>query len=202
MNAEPILVFHEQAHEYFLRGVEVPSVTKILKPITDHEYRFVDRAVMEAASHLGKAVHALINLEIRKELDEDALSEPLRPYLAGWRQFLAQSGFDPILSEQFVYSERYQYAGTLDLFGTLNCKRALVDTKRTAAVPRHVGPQTAGYLIGLQESCGVRPDVDVDRFALHFDSNAKWKLVPLTNRNDKALFLSCLQIHNYLEKRS
>lgn len=201
MNAAPILTFNADRHEYLLRGELVPSVTRILKPITEHEYRCVDRSVMETAAHLGRAVHSLINLDIRGELDEDALSEPLRPYLAAWRDFQAKSGFEALLTEQYVYSEKYKFAGTLDLFGTLNGKRALIDAKRTAAVPRSAGPQTAGYLIGLQESGGLRTDVNVDRFALHFTKDAKWKLIPLNDRNDQRVFLSALTLYNYLEKR-
>jgi hypothetical protein len=132
----------------------------------------------------------------------------LRPYLASWRQFRAQSGFVPVLSEARVHSRRYGFAGTLDLFGVMNDSPTLIDAKRTAQVPRSAGPQTAAYQIALRES---RPEAIADaielgvvgmnimRFALHL-TPGRWQLVPFRNPNDQRVFLSALTIHNYMEK--
>jgi hypothetical protein len=201
------LQFDAAAHRYTLDGRRLPSVTEILAPITAQEYRGVDRETMERAALLGQAVHKLIELDIAGTLDEDALDGGLRPYLAQWRQFLSQSGFTPVLSERRVHSARYGYAGTPDLFGILNADAALIDAKRTAAVPRSAGPQTAGYEQALRENC---PDVvsqcasgsgdgRIYRYALHLTPE-RWRLVPQKDPNDLRVFLAALTLHNYLEK--
>ena len=134
------LQFDDAEHRYTFNGRKLPSVTEILYPVTAHEYRAVDRETMERSALLGKAAHKLIELDIAGTLDEDALDDSLRPYLAQWRQFCAQSGFEVVESECQVHSVKYGYAGTLDLFGVLNGHNAMIDTKRTCAVPRSAGP--------------------------------------------------------------
>lgn len=192
------LQFDEVEHEYRLDGNVLPGVTTVLRPITAHEYRAVDRETMERSALLGKAVHKLIELDIAGTLDEDPLDDSLRPYLAQWRQFRAQSGFQVIHSECRVHSARYGYAGTLDLAGTLNGTRAIIDAKRTAAVPRSAGPQTAAYRAALAELYDGEWQVS-DRYALHLTPE-RWRLVPQKDPNDLRVFLAALTLHNYLEK--
>lgn len=192
------LQFDADLHRYTLAGQRLPSVTEILHPVTAHEYRGVDREVMDRAALLGKAVHKLIELDIAGTLDEDALDDSLRPYLAQWRQFCAQSGFSAIHSERRIHSARYGYAGTLDLAGKLNGTNAVIDAKRTAAVPRSAGPQTAAYRQALAELCGAEWQT-ADRYALHLTPE-RWRLVPQKDPNDLRVFLAALTLHNYLEK--
>lgn len=199
MTVADVLQFDEAQHRYTLGAVRLPSVTEILAPITAHEYRGVDRETMERSALLGKAVHKLIELDVARTLDEDALDASLRPYLAQWRQFRAQSGFVVMLSEQRVQSAKYGYAGTLDLAGKLNGRHAIVDAKRTASVPRTAGPQTAAYREALSGMRGDLPWRTADRFALHLTPE-RWRLVPFTDPNDLRVFLAALTLHNYLEK--
>ncbi len=190
--------FEAASHTYTLGGLRLPSVTEVLRPLIDAEYRGVAKDVMERAATLGKAVHKLIELDLLNELDEDGLSDALRPYLAQWRAFRTLSGFEPILSEQIVYSARYGYAGTLDLFGRLNGRLALIDAKRTAQVPRTAGPQTAGYQLALCESSPSAPWLaePIDRYALHLTPD-RWRLVPFKDAADQRVFLSALTLHQW-----
>lgn len=191
------LIFCEGPHTYTLDGVPVPGVTSVLKALPN-EYRHVDPEVLEAARGLGVAVHAVIELDIRRELDEADLDPALVPYLGQWREFLAQSGFTVLGSELEVASRKYGYAGKLDLVGVLHGRKALVDAKRTAQVPRSAGPQTAGYELAVRE---CRPDLigpteRCDRYALHLTPK-NWRLVPFKDPADQRIFLSCLNIHKW-----
>lgn len=196
------LHFDEATHTYTLNGKVLDSVTQILKRLSREAYRCVDRAVMERAAALGTAVHKLIELDIEGTLDEDGLDPQLVLYKDSWRKFLATSGFQPILSEQRVHSERYGYAGTLDLFGELHGSLALIDAKRCAQVPPTAGPQTAGYEIALRErhpelfASGKR----VKRFALQLNTDGTHRLVPFTDPEDQRVFLSELTSRNFLKK--
>lgn len=199
------LHFDAESHTYTIDGQELDSVTTILKPLTAQLYRSVGAEVMERAAALGTAVHKLIELDIAGTLDEDALNEALHPYLVAWRQFRAQSGFEPLLSEQAVHSPRYRYAGMLDLFGLLNGDAWLIDAKRCAVVPRTAGPQTAGYEAALRESqphlvaaAASGPNGGrIKRAALHLIPGEKYRLVPFTDPNDARVFLSALTLHNW-----
>jgi hypothetical protein len=198
---QPVLAFDEASHTYTLDGRKVPSVTGVLKALPN-DYAMVDPAVLEQAAGLGRDVHKLIELDLADRLDVNSLDDELVDYLLQWQAFRATSGFQPILSEARVASPRYRYAGTLDLFGRLNGRLVLIDAKRTAAVPRSAGPQTAGYELALRES---RPDLlpvgtFVDRFALHLKRD-KWQLVPFRDTADQRVFLSALTIHNWSATR-
>jgi hypothetical protein len=190
-----VLQFDEATHTYTLGGVVLPSVTQVLQ-VLPNGYHMVDPDVLERAAKLGTAVHDIIARDIAGDLDEEAVEFELLPYLDMWRHFRGTSGFEPILSEERVYSEQYGYAGTLDLFGRLKGRHVLIDNKRTAAVPRSTGPQTAGYDGALRERFPEFAKLKIDRFALHL-TPSRWQLVPLKDSGDWRVFLSALNIHKW-----
>jgi hypothetical protein len=195
------LTFDEASHVYRVGGQVVSSVTQILGRLSAEEYRFVDKSVMEDAALLGKAVHKMIELDLRGDLDFESLSDGLQVYYTAWQNFLQLSGFQMVLSEARVYSSKYGYAGTLDLAGWLNNRFVIIDAKRTAAVPRTAGPQTAGYLQALREHAEDAvmwpQDTPVDRYALHLRAEGTWRLVPFTDKSDLRVFLACKTLHDW-----
>lgn len=196
--------FDEATHTYRHQGAVVPSVTQILKALPN-EYVFVDPDVLERAALVGQAVHRLIELDVLGEITDEVLEQyvDLLPYLDQFREFRIKTGFQPLASEQRVYSARYGYAGTLDLFGVLNGELALIDAKRTAAVPRTAGPQTAGYENALRECLPhllQTPSDKIKRFALHLTAT-RWQLVPFTSPADLRVFLSALTIHQWSNQK-
>jgi|SRR5690606_9702692 len=194
------LLFDEAAHRYTLDGRPVPGVTTVLKLVSGADYAGVDPDVLARAAARGTAVHRMVELDGQGILDEDSLDDELRPYLAQWRQFMAQSGFVSLLQEGKVASRRYGYAGTLDLFGVLNGRFALIDVKSVVRVMRATGPQTAAYELALREwNPDVLPgDAPVDRFALQLRPAAAWQLVPFPSRTDARVFLGALTCHTFM----
>jgi len=201
------LTFDEASHIYRVGGQVVSSVTQILGRLSAEEYRFVDKSVMEDAALLGKAVHKMIELDLRGDLDVEALSDGLQVYYTAWQNFLQLSGFQMALSEARVYSSKYGYAGTLDLAGWLNTRFVIIDAKRTAAVPRTAGPQTAAYLQALEESgkqfyvpgmeSMAARIIGAERYALHLRADGTWRLVPFTDKSDLRVFLACKTLHDW-----
>lgn len=188
--------FDQAEHAYTVGGARLPSVTQVLGELSARAYRFVDKDTMQRTAWVGQCVHAVIEQDSHDNLDEEALDAQLLPFLTKWRQFRAQSGFKVIHSEQRVASLRYGYAGTLDLFGRLNDRWALIDNKRTAGVPRTAGPQTAAYEAALRECYPELGTEPIDRYALQL-TDAKWQLVPFRDRNDLRVFLSALQLFTW-----
>lgn len=182
-------------HTYTDGDRKVPGVTTVLKPLSEHFYRGVDPAVMQRVATLGKAVHAMIHFDCKGTLDEDSIEGDLSDYFKDWCQFREQSGFKPVASELVVHSERYGYAGQIDLYGELNGELVHIDTKCTSCLMPTVGPQTSGYHLCLIEM-GMAPK---RRFALQLRSrfDQPWRLVEYKDPNDLRVFLSCLNIHKF-----
>lgn len=204
------LTFNADDHTYRLDGQNVPGVTTALKPISTADYAFVDPEVMERKALFGTAVHKLIELDCLGELDVEDLDEDLVPYYGAWREFLAASGFQVLLSESKLGSRRYRYAGQLDLFGQLNGFRAMIDAKCVVTVMPSTGPQTMAYTNLVRES---RPDLlpaaaPCQRYALqlrpalHLGDNARWQLVPFKeDAADWRLFLAALTVTHHLQRK-
>jgi len=197
------LQFDEARHAYTLDGVAVPGVTTALKVCSAADYAGVDPEVMARAAARGTAVHRMIELDATGRLDETSVDDQLLPYLEKWRQFVTQSRFVPILAEHRVASRRYGYGGTLDLFGFLNDKLALIDAKSVVRVMPTTGPQTAAYELALREWDPhiLPPHSKVARYALQLPRDARWQLVPFTSPRDTRTFLAALEIHNFITRK-
>ena len=197
------LTFDEATHRYFWNGTEVPSVTTVLRPLTDFSMIPADK--LEIARQRGVAVHKMVELDAKGDLDEDALPEWLRPVLIKWRLFLAESGFKLFESEHRVFSRRYNYAGTFDLFGELRGHYALIDVKRSFFAGPVIGMQTAAYSQAFAESEGDDPSSEVvrasvRRYALRLNEIGPYRLEPYTNKYDFQNFLTALNFFRLKEK--
>lgn len=192
-----MLTFDAAKHEYRHDGRVVPSVTQILKPVAP-DFSCVPADTLERARRLGNAVDATITYYEQDDLDEDSLSETLRSYLKAWIAFKASTGFVVEAVQERVYCGKYGYAGTLDVRGKFPTgAAAIIDVKRTLAVPRHAGPQTAAYA----HACNPK----AERYAMHLkprdDGTIAWRLEPLKSAEDWNVFVSCLVIHRFNTNR-
>lgn len=193
------LAFNEERHEYRLNGRIVPSVTDVLQPLEMLDG--IPWETLEAARIFGQHVHLACHYHNTGELEWTTLDEKLAAYVRGFLKFLADSGFVVLASEERVASVKCGYAGTLDLRGVMGrrsvrARRALIDIKSTATMPRTVGPQTAGYANAYTETTGEKVD---DRYCLHLGPDS-YKLVKLTDGRgvqDLTVFISALNIHRF-----
>lgn len=196
------LLFDPVTHTYTVGSKKLPGVTTIMKSANlTQDFSMVDPALLARAADLGTRVHRGIELAFKHGLSNahSQVDFDVVDYLDAWDDFLKTSGFEPMMSEHQLCSTKYGYAGTLDLFGTLNGELVLPDIKRVNAVSRSAGPQTAAYLHLLQENYpelawGTKGN---KRFVLHLKPGSKWSLVPLTGKDDFKVFLSALSIHNW-----
>jgi len=145
------LTFEEEGHIYRYAGQRVPSVTTALSLI-ERTFAFVDPGVLEAARAFGRHVHKAIELFNLGTLDEDELDPALAPYLAQWKRFVIDTGFEVHEGEQLVYHPKFRYAGRSDVVGSMRRSSWLIDLK-SGAVPRTCALQTSGY----QEATPQKP---------------------------------------------
>lgn len=191
-----MLTFDAVEHRYFWNGTPVPNVTRVLGPLTD--YSRVDPEALETARQKGIAVHRMVELHAQGQLDEDALPEWMRPVLAFWRKFVADTGFELIASEEKVFHPMYRYAGTLDLRCRLTKTAMLgpgiIDVKRSFVAGKVIGFQTAAY------AEAVKAERIQWRGALRLREDAPYRFKPYTDMNDFTKFLVCLSFHRLKEE--
>ena len=96
-----------------------------------------NRISSESAAR-GTQVHARIEAYLSPRLPQPQALEPLDhdPALDGYWNSIqsAIAEIKPLYLEQFVYSDRYRYAGTMDCLGYYQGKLSLIDFKTSAKV--------------------------------------------------------------------
>lgn len=182
------LQFDQASHAYTLGGRKLPSVTQVLS-ILD-QYEGVPLAALEAAREFGTHVHLAVEIDIAGTLDEAALDPALAPYLAGWRKFRRETGAEILASEIRIHDPVLGYAGTADVLAVLRGARTTIDIK-SGQVPRTVGPQTAAYAKPLESRA---------RCCLQLLPN-DYRLHRLTNPADWSVFVSCLNVWNWRNRK-
>jgi len=179
------LVFKPETHQYFLDGTVLPSVTRILS-----DMGFIDKTFYtDHGRDRGQYVHLATELDDRNELDEETLDIELAPYLAAWRSFKRETGFQIEDIEKPVASEIYRFAGKFDRSGILNGNRCILDIKGGTVSP-WAALQLAAYEIAENKR--------LKRYAVQLMSTGKYKLHPFTDRMDKQIFLSAVSCWHWI----
>lgn len=182
------LIFIEEGHRYLLDGVEIPSVTQIIKPLYD--FSGISQARLDYASERGTAVHKATELSDMDDLDEDALDPVIVPYLDAWKKFRFEMGVEIIGMEQQLYSTTHKYAGTFDRIAVIDGDSWLLDIKATASLSPAVGVQLAGYA-GLTT---VKR-----RGAVQLLPSGEYRLKEYSSKSDWPTFLSLLTVFNWIK---
>lgn len=189
------LEFDKASHVYTVGGRVLPSVTQVLAPLEDFER--IPYSVLEAARIRGQHVHEAFALLVRDSLDWESLDLDLVPYLLGAKRFLAESGVTIIASELALADSTIGFAGTLDLACEFKGRECIIDVKATATIPRSVGPQTAAYERLYTANFGGRAR---RRLCLQLKPE-DYRLEPLNDARDWSMFQSCLNVHNFKNRR-
>lgn len=194
MQAADPVEFIESSHQYFVAGIEYPSVSTVLQMFTDLSR--VPRAVLEHKRQIGRAVHAAIALG--DELDLESLDPEVAPYYAGWVKFKAAVPGEVVAAEQIVYSKKHRCAGRLDINYLVAKNKTLwqIDAKCVDTMSPATALQTSGYQACWNE---MHPDERQirKRGGLQLLPNGEFKLYPYNNRNDFGVFLNALNIYRW-----
>ena len=132
------IIFNPDDHSYTYGGVDVPSVTTLVRYMADDIYKGVPKAILKKKADYGNKIHSLIeNYAMGASLDPDKVEGfggiSLRRYVK-----LVQEHDIVITSceEQVVYLDDGLplYCGTYDMLGTVEGKPSLIDIKTTDKV--------------------------------------------------------------------
>ena len=145
---ESSLAFDAATHRYFLDGVAVPNVTRVLEAAGLIDYRFLgERRELYLAR--GRAVHEATCRHDDHSLAEETLSDEILGYVEAWRAFRRDFAFVPELIEHRIWSSRYGFAGTLDRAGRIRCGGQVIVDLKTGSVPDWTRFQLAAYASAL-----------------------------------------------------
>lgn len=149
------LEFIEDGHIYLIDGIEVPSITQILKVRFKNKYRNVNQEVLKKASEAGIAVHDAIE-QYCKHGTESSL-----PELRNFKFLQRKYEFSVIGNEipVILFDPEPIAAGRLDLLITENNKLGIADIKRTSSLDKdYIFYQLNLYRMALEQSYGENGD--------------------------------------------
>lgn len=140
LNLNSDLIFIEETHEYFLGLKRLPSVSEVMRPLTEVALSSVPTRQLEVARDRGIKVHQAIEDYIKF----DIIDEEVENYLDQFILMLVENGLQVIESELRLTDS--EYAGTLDLIVRDEQGRlGIIDTKTTYSIAKYVGVQLAAY---------------------------------------------------------
>lgn len=165
------------AHTYRYNGVEIPSVSSLLKPIQP-DYGF-------ASSETGTRVHKLL-----EAVDKGTIRQggELRGYVEGWVAFKRHTGYRSSHVETMVYHPTLRYAGTVDRIGTINGAPCVLDIK-TGQPDRWHGVQLAAY---EEAARGDLFEGTACRIGVYLSADATFKVVRYQETSDVSALAACI----------
>ena len=156
-----MLEFDATTHTYKYDGIDIPSVSEILRFCHREVYEEPDKFLMDQAADRGTRVHAAA-----QELDTlgcTTADPDITQYVSAYVKFLKEHIVRWELIEQPVAFSRFvgmtletrtpEYAGTIDRFGALDGEPVLLDIKTTSKITKKhklmYAAQLAGYAAAL-----------------------------------------------------
>lgn len=196
------VILNEATHTYTVDGVELPSVTTILRFISADGFKGINTSVLAMAAARGTAIH-----EACEMIDygcEPEIIEGTEPYLRAYNTFLRDYRPEWVGVECPVCSPGKGFAGTIDRWGFIDDSPAVVDLKTISSPTRYtyasLCAQTAAYAycLGYPEGCR--------RYGLFLKSNGDYRLFDCDEWETEMgftgfeLFAKCYAVHRQLDE--
>ena len=188
------LQFEEDGHRYLLRGMDIPSVSAVMRPLSLIEYAGIDKTVLDTAAKRGTGIHNCIENYIKFGVYD--FDPEWGGYTDGFMAWWKQYSPSVIGSEYRVYHKAFGYAGTCDLLAYIDGSLCLVDFKTTyKLIDKNCRVQLEAYVQALK-SHGIEAH---RKFILHLGKDGKWEFVEYPFRDADALrvFMSLKTVYDY-----
>lgn len=193
----PNLTFDEKSHIYRQDGIEVPSVTKIIEPLSRELYKGISDSVLQNAADRGTAVHSAIEFYLEYGIRD--IRAEFGPYLDAFVDWASTKHPTVIGTEIRLYHSLLRYAGTCDLLCEIGGKLTLVDHKTTSAVNHKVcSVQLEAYAQALANA-----GIEVERkLILHLSKTGRWREHEYEPHDAESwrVFGACKTIFDYNKK--
>lgn len=190
--------FDEMTHTYRHNGQVIPSVTQILKPISEASYRSIPKSILETAAHLGTAVHAAIELHLNDDLDETSLLPEWLPYFEAYKKFIET--FNPKVIGVEARLACSQFAGTIDLVCEIKNEFWIIDWKTSNKIMPQTALQTAAYEWLFFNSDLWKKDLRLKRAAVQLKDNGEFEFHHYYDPKDYEVFNYLLKIKQWMQE--
>lgn len=199
---KPRFTFDPKEHKYYFDGVWVPNTSWLLQKYGISDMSGIPLRRLAEKREIGIAVHKATEYIDEGKFPTSELPQEIKPYVDAYMKFREVTGFEPRFSEIPLYSAAWNFATTLDRQGKFVWENkeieAIIDLKCTWSIYDSVGPQIASHKIAFEEN---HHDIKIDkRFALQLKENGNYEVHLLDDPNDRNVFLSCVNIHNWRVK--
>lgn len=167
--------------------------------------------IVDRAGKLGTAVHHLIELFLHEEDlsytelamqygQTDATTYWLRlmVWIEFWKEFILNNKIEYIKPniEHIVYSDKHEYAGTIDLIANVNGEIQLFDWKTGNTIGNKEQLQLQAYMSAFEETTGEQvSQANIVWIPAKKPNKKGFRIIPVSNDKDKFdLFLSTKKI--------
>jgi len=183
-------------HRYYLNGNLIPSVTQIIKLLTEDKFKYVDKKLLQDKADFGTEVHKEIeNYDtgnynwILTRTDVDIL---VQKYV----EFCSDYNCKPKYNELSLYHSKLIYAGTIDKICTIDGKEVILDIKTGRYYKEHY-IQLAAYSQLVNNNKLGR---NLDGGLLYLSSEGyKFKMLSYKDMKEYfEVFKALLTIYNYI----
>lgn len=148
-----VLEYFDESHTYIVDGIEVPSITQILKYKFGRKYEGISKDVLKNAADAGTRVHNAIEDWCKNGTESDL------PEVRNFKFLQKRYGFKVLENEVPVVLEmdgKVVAAGRLDLVLEMDGKVGGGDIKRTYTLDKeYLAYQLNLYRIAYRQSYGV-----------------------------------------------
>lgn len=195
----PELTFEERRHVYKLNGVEIPSVTTIMEPLSDQVYATVNDAVLRKAGDRGTAVHNAIENYIKFGIED--IAPEYAGYFDGFLRWYKDHKVVPYGTEVRLYHKGLLYAGTSDLLAGVDDEDTLVDFKTTSSMSEMLcGVQLEAYKRAYESHDGAGRLAK--KAILHLSKDGKYEMYHFKPNDTECwkVFTALLTVRNYKQK--
>jgi len=107
------LTFDERSHIYKLNGLQIPSVTTVMRPLSNSYYGGIDENVVAAAGRRGTAVHQAIENHLKFGITD--IPPEHEGYFKAFLRWMNEQEPQIAATEGRVYHKILRYAGTADI---------------------------------------------------------------------------------------
>jgi len=187
------LEFKEETHQYFYKGMEVPSVTQIISASNTGAMDNIPSSILDNASERGIAVHQAI--EFFNKYRFANIDKNYEKYFDAYRNWYKAESFPfvEIKSEVKVYHKILNYAGTIDMLIT-NTKeeKILIDIKTTNELNmKYVSLQLSAY----KEALANQGICVKEMYVLWLKKDGTYEYLEVPDK--KNIFMYSLLLYNF-----
>ena len=189
------LIFYPENHTYWLDGEELPSVTHILRFLSQDAYKAIDPYVLRAAADRGSRVHAACETyDLYGELPDPDDDYDIYHYLVAYANFCAK--YKPLWVEIETPLTDGETAGTVDRIGKVQGidNFIVLDIKSSSVVDiASVSAQTYKY-----KDMYAREHSDFGDgllYVLQLKDTGEYAFDPLSEFVGKYVWTTCQNLH-------